>query len=195
SLGGGGRLSNRGRPQQYVLDRMAEGVGQAAGVPGDRSRRLVRPGGGWTEAAEGPGRLHRAAGGCAEGPARRAITLTRSTIQQLRLLAFAVAISAAIGAVYSAVETPPEVPWAVRVLVGAIIGAIISACIIGFDLFGAERIIERGGRRPPLAVAILVRAAGYGIVIMAALLLVPWLIRGESPSPFRPGILNDAVFS
>src|SRR5262249_31083010 len=72
---------------------------------------------------------------------------------------------------------------------------IISACIIGFDLFGAERIIERGGRRPPLAVAILVRAAGYGIVIMAALLLVPWLIRGESPSPFRPGILNDAVFS
>jgi adenylate cyclase len=78
---------------------------------------------------------------------------------------------------------------------GATIGALISSCIIGFELFGEARWFERGGRRLPLAAAILLRTIVYGVVIMAALLLVPWLYSGERPSVYRPGIVGDVVFS
>ena len=78
---------------------------------------------------------------------------------------------------------------------GATIGGLISSCIIGFELFGEARWFERGGRRLPLAAAILLRTVVYGVVIMAALLLVPWAYSGEQPSLYRPGIVGDLVFS
>ena len=121
--------------------------------------------------------------------------MTRSTAQRLRLLAFAVGLSAAAGALYSAVQTPGTIPFAVRVIVGIVIGAAISSCIMSFALFVAERLLEHGGRRLPLGVAILVRTLAYGVVILAALLIVPWLIIGQSPSPLRPGIVSDVLFS
>jgi adenylate cyclase len=121
--------------------------------------------------------------------------MSRSTIQRLRLLVLAVAISAAAGSLYSITQTPPDASWLVQTGTGATIGAVISSCIIGFELFGAERLFEHGGRRLPFAAAILVRAIVYGVVIMAALLIFPWLFSGAAPSPFRPGIVGDLVFS
>ena len=56
-------------------------------------------------------------------------------------------------------------------------------------------LFERGGRRLPLIAAMLLRTIVYGVVIMAALLLVPWVYSGEQPSPYRPGIVGDVVFS
>src|SRR4051794_19641710 len=99
-------------------------------------------------------------------------------------------MSAAAGALYSAIQTPGIIPLAARAFVGAVIGALISSGIMGFELFAAERLLEQGGRRLPLGVAILVRTLAYGSVIMAALLLIPWLIIGQSPSPLRPGIVG-----
>lgn len=121
--------------------------------------------------------------------------MTRSTIQKLRLLALLVAASAAAGSLYSIAQGPPDVSWLQPASTGAIIGGAISSCIIGFELFGADRVFERGGRRLPLIVAVLLRTAVYGVVITAALLIVPWLIFGAPPSPFREGLLGDVVFS
>jgi adenylate cyclase len=75
------------------------------------------------------------------------------------------------------------------------IGSVISFCIIGFELFGAVHLFERGGRRLPFGIAILARTVVYGLVIMAALLIVPWLYEGVAPIPFRPGLVGDVVFS
>ena len=82
-----------------------------------------------------------------------------------------------------------------EVATGATIGGVISACIIGFELFGAAHLFERAGHRLPLIAALLLRAIVYGVVIMAALLVVPWVYSGERPSLLRPGILGDIVFS
>jgi adenylate cyclase len=142
-----------------------------------------------------------------------AAKLTRSTIQRLRLLALMVATSAAAGSIYAVIQAPPDLSSVVEherlmqafaetprsigmeIATGATIGALISSCIIGFELFGEVRWFERGGRRLPLALAILLRTLVYGVVIMAALLLVPWLYSGDEPSLYRPGILSDVVFS
>ena len=121
--------------------------------------------------------------------------MTRSTIQRLRLLALLVATSAAAGSLYSIAQGQPDVSWLQPATTGAIIGGAISSCIIGFELFGASRLFERGGRRLPLTVAVLLRTAVYGVVITAALLLFPWLIFGAPPSPFRQGMLGDVAFS
>jgi adenylate cyclase len=121
--------------------------------------------------------------------------VTRSTIQRLRLLALLVATSAAAGSVYSITQRPPDVSWLQPATTGAIIGGVISSCIIGFELFGASRLFERGGSRLPLTVAVLLRTAVYGVVITAALLVFPWLIFGAPPSLFRQGMLSDVVFS
>jgi adenylate cyclase len=121
--------------------------------------------------------------------------LTRSTIQRLRLLALMVATAAAAGGFYAVVRTPPGLSWAVQLATGATIGALISSCIIGFDLFGEAWMFERGGRRLPLGAAILWRTIVYGVVIMAALLIVPWVYSGAELNPFRPGIVGDVVFS
>lgn len=72
---------------------------------------------------------------------------------------------------------------------------MISSCIIGFELFGAGQLLERGGRRLPLVAAVLLRTVAYGVVIMAALLIFPWVYSGNKPSPLRPGIVGDIVFS
>jgi adenylate cyclase len=86
-------------------------------------------------------------------------------------------------------------PIGMAIATGATIGALISSCIIGFELFGEARWFELGGRRLPLAAAILLRTVVYGVVIMAALLVVPWVYSGEQPSLYRPGIVSDVVFS
>ena len=124
-----------------------------------------------------------------------------------------VATSAAAGSFYAVIQAPPDLSWIVEherlmravsrtprsmgmaIATGATIGGLISSCIIGFELFGEARWFERGGRRLPLAAAMLLRTIVYGVVIMAALLLVPWVYSGEQPSLYRPGIVGDVVFS
>jgi adenylate cyclase len=121
--------------------------------------------------------------------------LTRSTIQRLRLLALMVATAAAAGSFYAVIEAPPSFSWIVEVATGATIGAVISSCIIGFELFGEARLFERRGRRLPLVAAMLLRTIVYGVVIMAALLVFPWIYSDDEPSLLRPGIVSDVVFS
>lgn len=106
-----------------------------------------------------------------------------------------VATAAAAGSVYAVIGAPPNFSWIEEVATGATIGAVISSCIIGFELFGQAWMLERGGHRRPLGAAILWRTIGYGLVIMAALLVVPWVYSDAELSPFRPGIIGDVVFS
>jgi adenylate cyclase len=121
--------------------------------------------------------------------------LTRSTLQRLRLLALMVATAAAAGSFYALVQAPSDFSWTVEIATGATIGGVISSSIIGFELFGEARLFERGGRRLPLLAAMLLRTLLYGVVIMAALLVVPWLYSGDPLSLLRPGIFGDVVFS
>src|SRR5262249_14742791 len=81
---------------------------------------------------------------------------------------------------------PPGVNPVVQLATGVTIGGGISSCIIGFELFGARRLLERGGHRLPLGAAVLLRTIVYGVVIMAALLIFPWVYSRGEPSPFRP---------
>jgi adenylate cyclase len=106
-----------------------------------------------------------------------------------------VATAAAAGSLYAVIQAPPDLSWIVEIATGATIGGLISSCVLGFELFGEARWFERGGRRLPLAAAILLRTIVYGVVILAALLLVPWAYSGERPSLYRPGIVGDVVFS
>jgi len=106
-----------------------------------------------------------------------------------------VAAAAAAGSFYAVIQAPPDFSWIVEIATGATIGAVISSCIIGFELFGEARLFEPGGRRLPLLAAMLLRTIVYGVVIMAALLVFPWVYSGDEPSPFRPGIVGDVVFS
>jgi adenylate cyclase len=103
--------------------------------------------------------------------------------------------STVAGSLYSITQGPPDVGWLQPATTGAIIGGVVSSCIIGFELFGASRLFERGGRRLPLTATVLLRTAVYGVVIMVALLVFPWLIVGASPSPLRPGMGRDVLFS
>jgi adenylate cyclase len=120
--------------------------------------------------------------------------LTRSTTERLRLLALLVLGAAAAGGLYSLVQAPPGLGRTVALTTGAAIGAVISGCVIGFELFGADR-LDGGGRRLPLPTALALRLALYGPTILAALLLLPWLVSGQPPFPLRPGILGDIAFS
>jgi adenylate cyclase len=83
----------------------------------------------------------------------------------------------------------------VQLAIGATIGGVISSCIIGFELFAAGALFERGGRRLPVVTAVLLRTIVYGVAIMAALLIFPWVYSGRDPSPFRPGMASDVAFS
>jgi adenylate cyclase len=123
------------------------------------------------------------------------MSLTRSTVERVRLLVVIVVASAVAGSLYAITQGPPDAGWLQPATTGATIGGAISSCIIGFELFGASYLFERGGRRLPLTVAVLLRTAVYGVVIMAALLVFPWLIFGASPSPLRPGMVRDVLFS
>jgi hypothetical protein len=106
-----------------------------------------------------------------------------------------VATAAAAGSFYALIQAPPHFSWTVEIATGATIGGVISSCILGFELFGEARLLEPGGRRLPLLAAMLLRTVVYGVVIMAALLVFPWVYSGEEPIPFRPGIVGDVVFS
>jgi adenylate cyclase len=121
--------------------------------------------------------------------------MSRSTIQKLRLLVLAVAVGASGGSLYAVIRARSDESWVVEVAIGATIGSVISFCIIGFELFGAGHLFERGGRRLPLAAAMLARTIVYGLVTMAALVIFPWLYAGAEPSPFRSGMVGDVVFS
>src|SRR5262245_5738210 len=121
--------------------------------------------------------------------------LTRSTLQRLRLLALLVVASATAGGFYSLIRAPPDSSRVLQLVIGATIGAAISSCIIGFELFAAGPIFERGGRRLPVLTAVLLRTIIYGAAIMAALLIFPWVFSGRDLSPFRPGMVSDIAFS
>jgi adenylate cyclase len=123
------------------------------------------------------------------------LRLTRSTIQRLWLLIPIVAAAAAAGSLYSIIRAPPDFNWFVEVATGASIGAAISLCIIGFELFGADRLLERGDHRLPLMAAMVVRTVVYGVAILSALVFFPWLYSGVEPSLFRRGIGGDIAFS
>jgi adenylate cyclase len=123
------------------------------------------------------------------------LRLTRSTLQRLRLLVLFVVASAAAGGLYSVIRAPRDFNWVVRIVTGATIGGVISSCIICFELFGAGQLLERGGHRLPLVAAMLLRTIVYGAVIMAALLIFPWVYSGDEPRPFQPGIAGDIAFS
>ena len=69
-----------------------------------------------------------------------------------------VATAAVAGSFYAVIQAPPNFSWIVEIATGATIGGIISSCIIGFELFGESRFLERGGHRLPLAVAVTSRA-------------------------------------
>jgi adenylate cyclase len=103
--------------------------------------------------------------------------------------------AAAAGSVYALLQAPPNFSWVVEITTGASIGAAISTCIIGLELFAAGRLLERGGRRLPLVAAMLLRTIVYGVAIMAALLFFPWVYSGDTPNPFRPGMVSHVVFS
>jgi adenylate cyclase len=100
-----------------------------------------------------------------------------------------------LGGLYSLVRASPESSLVMSVATGATIGAVISTCVIGFELFGAARLLERGGRRLPLIAALLVRMLLYGLAILASLLIVPWLYLGQDLTLLRPGFLGDIFFS
>jgi adenylate cyclase len=121
--------------------------------------------------------------------------MTRSTLQRVKLLALLVVAAAVAGGVYSLVRAHNDSDLVLEAVSGATIGAAISCCIIGFELFGAGPLFEHGGRRMPLAAAVLLRTAVYGVAIMAALLIFPWVYFGRHPIPFRPGIGGDIAFS
>lgn len=123
------------------------------------------------------------------------MSLSRSTLEKLRLMAFIVVAAAIAGGLYSLAQAPPDFSWLRDVGAGATTGTIISSCAMSFELFGAERILVHRGRQLPLTTAMLVRTIVYGAVIVAALLAVPWLFSGQEPSPFRPGFLGDVAFS
>jgi adenylate cyclase len=123
------------------------------------------------------------------------LSVTRSTIQRLRLLILMVATGAAVGSLYAVIQAPPDFDWLVEVATGGTIGSIISSCVLGFELFGASWLFERGGRRVPLLGAMLTRMVMYTAVIMSALMLIPWLYSGDEPNPFRARIATDIVFS
>jgi adenylate cyclase len=124
-----------------------------------------------------------------------------------------VAAAAAAGSVYAVIQAPPDLSWIVEherlmqassgtprpmgmaIATGATIGAVISSCIIGLELFGEAWLFERRGGRLPLIAAMLLRMIAYGVVIVGALLIVPWAYSGEQPSLFRPGMLGDVAFS
>jgi adenylate cyclase len=123
------------------------------------------------------------------------LSVTRSTIQRLRLLILMVATGAAVGSLYAVIQAPPDFDWLVEVATGGTIGSIISSCVLGVELFGASWLFERGGRRVPLLGAMLTRMVMYTAVIMSALMLIPWLYSGDEPNPFRARIATDIVFS
>jgi hypothetical protein len=68
-----------------------------------------------------------------------------------------VATGAAVGSLYAVIQAPPDFDWLVEVATGGTIGSIISSCVLGFELFGASWLFERGGRRVPLLGAMLTR--------------------------------------
>jgi adenylate cyclase len=123
------------------------------------------------------------------------MSLSRSALQRFKLLALLVVAAAAAGGLYSVIRTPADSNWVAQLASGVTIGGMISSCIIGFELFGAGALFDSGGRRLPLVPAVLLRTLVYGVAIMAALLIVPWLYFGRDPSLFRPGIAGDIVFS
>jgi adenylate cyclase len=110
-------------------------------------------------------------------------------------MAVLVGASAVAGAIYSIARTPPAENWLISARNGGMIGAIISSCVIGFELFGAPRLLVRAGRQLPLAAALLARTVLFGTVIVATLLIVPWFLAGVRPSPFRSGLIADVTFA
>ena len=136
-------------------------------------------------------------GFCSRPPERpQGVTnLTRSTIKKVWLLIIIVVISAAAASLHTAIQPSTEVNLPLQAMTGAMIGAVVAFCIVGFELFVAGFLLEHDGNRMPLALALLVRVAIYGCVILTALLFLPWLFLGTELSLFRPGIAGDVVSS
>jgi adenylate cyclase len=61
------------------------------------------------------------------------------------------------------------------------IGALIACALSAFELVLAPRVLGRGPSRMPFSATLLVRTGLYTLVIIATLLLVPWLVMGIKP--------------
>ena len=121
--------------------------------------------------------------------------MTRSTGKKLWLLIIIVVASAAAASLHTVIQPTTEVNLPLQAMTSAIIGAVVAFCIVGFELFAAGSLLEPYGNRMPLALALLVRTAIYGLVILTSLLLLPWLFLDTELSLFRPGIAEDVVSS
>jgi adenylate cyclase len=118
--------------------------------------------------------------------------MTRSTLQRLRLLVAIIAASAVMGACYGFSPEPGEaVVW--PLLTGGTIGASISSVIFGMELFAARH--WAGLRRLPVSIAFLARTAAYAAVVVATMLVLPWLFFDAAFSVTRDGFAGSVVSS
>jgi len=79
------------------------------------------------------------------------MSVTRSTLQKLRLMALLAVGSALAGGLYSVTRTPPGVSSVLQAASGATIGAVISSCILVFELFASAAVLAASSGRSPFS--------------------------------------------
>lgn len=114
--------------------------------------------------------------------------MTRSTLRRFQWLAAIVAISALMGGAFSLTQHR-------GITIGISVGASMSGALGTLELILIPLIIGRTLSRLPFALALLVRTLIYGAVIMAALLLVPWVVIGGRPRLDDPSLPLSIGFS
>jgi adenylate cyclase len=107
------------------------------------------------------------------------MALTRSRLRTLRIIAVVVAAAALAGGAFGLGQSS-STP-ALAVAVGMSIGAVIACVLTAFELIFVPQLIGRGPSRMSFTRALLMRTGVYTLVIVATLLLVPWLAMGTKP--------------
>lgn len=135
----------------------------------------------WRPPVGGEDELHRKPG-----------RMTRSTLQRLCLLAAIVTASAVIGGCYGlSQQRGTGAAWPLAA--GGAIGAFVSASIFGMELFAPGPWARL--RRLPVLIAMLLRAAAFGAVIVIAMLVFPWLFFDAPLSVMREGFAHSVLSS
>jgi adenylate cyclase len=107
------------------------------------------------------------------------MALTRSRLRTLRIIAIVVVAGAVAGGAFGLSQnsgTP-----ALALAVGMSIGALIACVLTAFELILVPRMLGRGPSRMSFTKVLLMRTGVYAVVIVATLLLVPWLVMGVKP--------------